>query len=85
MLCFADAISNIVGFFNWAIPGLFFFIFVLSGLQLTDIYNRKIFLPMSGFEPWISGIRSDRSANCATTLCLFSSKSTFSGRIRDPS
>ena len=28
-------------FFNWAIPGLFFFIFVFSGLQLTDNYIQR--------------------------------------------
>ena len=27
-------------------------------------------LPMSGFEPRISGVGSDRSANCATTTAL---------------
>ena len=27
-------------------------------------------MPMSGFEPGISGVGSDRSANCATTTAL---------------
>ena len=49
-------------FFNWAIPGLFYSIFVFSGLA-----DLKILLSMSGFEPRISGVGSDRSANCATT------------------
>ena len=50
-------------FFKWAIPGLFFFIFVFSIVQWVD----KI-LPMSGFEPRNSGVRSDRSANWAKTI-----------------
>ena len=25
---------------------------------------------MAGFEPWISGVGSERSANCATTMSL---------------
>ena len=50
-------------FFNWAIPGLFFFTFILFGLQLTDNQSCS---KMSGFEPQTSGVRSDRSSNCAT-------------------
>ena len=60
-----------------AIPG--FFILIKMGLsrplflyfhlfyivQLTDK-----FLPMLEFELRISGVRSDRSANCATTTAL---------------
>ena len=57
-------------FCNWAIPGLFFFIVVFSGLQLTYNYVSKILLPMSRFEPWISGVGCDHSANCATTTAL---------------
>ena len=45
-----------------------FFIFVFSGLQLTDKFED--FLLMSRFEPQISGFGSDRSANCATTTAL---------------
>ena len=47
------------------IPGLFFFIFVFSIVQLAD----KI-LPMSGLEPRISGVGSDCSTNCTTTTAL---------------
>ena len=47
---------------RWAIPGLYFLIFVLSIVRLVD----KI-LPMSGFEPQISGVRSNHSTNWATT------------------
>ena len=57
-------------FFEWAIPGLFFFIFVLVGSQLTDKYVRCISLPMSGFKPRIPGVGSDRSANCPATTAL---------------
>ena len=56
-------------FFNWAIPGLFFFIFVCSGLQLTYNYV-LILLLLSGFELWISGGGCNRSANCATTMAI---------------
>ena len=48
------------------IPGLFFFIFVFS-IQLTVNIVQFKFLSMTGFEPRTSGIRSDRSTNCATT------------------
>ena len=47
--------------------GPFFFIFVFSIVQLID----KI-LPMSGFELQISGVRSNRSTNWATTTALVS-------------
>ena len=43
---------------RWAIPGLLFFILVFSIVQLAD----KI-LQMTGFEPRISGVGSDRSTN----------------------
>ena len=46
---------------KWAIPGLFFFIFVFS-IQLT-VNVRYKFLPMTGFEPRTSGIGSDCSTN----------------------
>ena len=39
-------------FFTWAIPGLFFFIFVFS-IQLSVNVQYK-FLPMTGFEPQTS-------------------------------
>ena len=38
----------------------FFLIFIFSTF-------RKQMLLMAGFEPGLSGVRSDRSANCATT------------------
>ena len=58
-------------FFKWAIPGLFFFIFVFS-IQLT-VNVRYKFLPMTGFEPRTSGIGSDRSTNWATTTSTYHS------------
>ena len=51
--------------FKWTIPGLFFFIFVFS-IQLIVIVQYKC-LPMTGFEPLISGIGNDRSTNWPTT------------------
>ena len=52
-------------------PCPIFFIFVLSELQLTDMhrYFRKT-MPMLGFEPRISDVGSNRSANCATITAL---------------
>ena len=47
---------------KWAIPGLFFFIFVFS-LQLTVNNVQYKSLPMTGFEPWTSGVGSDHSTN----------------------
>ena len=52
-------------FFKWAIPGLFFFIFVFS-IQLTvgkQLNVRYKSLPMTGFELRTSGVGSDRSTN----------------------
>ena len=48
-------------FKKWAIPSLFFFIFVFS-IQLTVnvLYN---FLPMTGLNAWTSGDGSNRSTN----------------------
>ena len=54
-------------FFKMAIPKLFFFIFVLSNLQLVDII-----LAVSGFEPQIFGIGSGRSTNWSTTTAHLS-------------
>ena len=52
-------------FFMWAIPGLFF------SLCLSFQYNWQSILwknsPMTGFEPWTSGIGSNRPDNWATT------------------
>ena len=47
---------------RWAIPGLFFFIFVFFIVKLVD----KI-MPMPGFEPRISGVGSNRSPDWTTT------------------
>ena len=55
-------------FLKWVITGLFFFIFVFS-IKLT-VYVQYKFLPMTGFQPWTSGIGSDRSTNCDTTTAL---------------
>ena len=62
-LCHAapDVIDVIVIFlnvFNGPFPASFFFIFVFFIVQLVD----KI-LPMSEFEPQISGVGSNLSAN----------------------
>ena len=54
-------------FFKWAILGLFFFIFVFSIIHLVDKLVDKI-LPMMGLKLRISGVRSDRSTNWATTI-----------------
>ena len=40
------------------------FQYTVDSKQMFDINK---FLPMTGFEPWISGIGSDRSTNWATT------------------
>ena len=52
-------------FKKWAIPGLFFFIFVFS-IQLT-VNVQYNFLLMTGFEQQTSGNGSNRSTNWATT------------------
>ena len=52
-------------FKKWAIPGLFFFIFVFS-IQLTVNNVQYKCLPMIGFEPLTSGFGNDRSTNWAT-------------------
>ena len=46
---------------------LFVYFCLLNVVQLTD----NFFLPMFGFEQWVSGVGSDRSANCATTSALW--------------
>ena len=53
---------------KWAIPGLLFFIFVFS-IQLKANVQCK-FLPMTGFELWISVIVSNCSTNWDTTTAL---------------
>ena len=60
---------------KWAIPGLFFFIFVFS-IQLTVNVQYK-FLLMTGFKPQTSGIGSNRSTNWATTTRQVMSRCTF--------
>ena len=53
---------NLSLFKKWANPGLFFFIFVFPIKQLVDKLVDNL-LPMSGFEPRISGAGSGRSTN----------------------
>ena len=50
------------GFLRWAIPDLFFFIFIFSLIQLVDNLVDKI-LPIMGFKLRTSGVGSDRSTN----------------------
>ena len=62
-LTVASKVIWLVGWYSfffkkWANPGLFFFYF-------------RLFNTMTGFEPRISGIGSDRSANWATTTAQF--------------
>ena len=63
-------------------PGLFLIILVNSKFQLTDKYIQDILLPMLGFEPQISGVRSDCSANCATDSAQFQLLTILSLSIR---
>ena len=56
-----NSLVNSASFFKWAIPGLFFFIFVFS-IQLTVNVQYK-FLLMTRFEPRTSGIGSYCSTN----------------------
>ena len=51
-------------------PSLFFLMFVFYELQMANKYLKNTLLPMMEFEPRISGVRSDRSANYATTTAL---------------
>ena len=53
-------VSNVF-FLNGPIPASFLFIFVFS--TVTSKYNQCKILPMTGFEPRISGIGSDGSAH----------------------
>ena len=60
--------------FEWAIPGLFFFILVFPTVSSKNVHSKKN--SMTGFELRISCIESERSVNWATTtlsmcLCLF--------------
>ena len=57
-------------FKKWAIPSLFFFIFIFS-IQLTVNKCFIYILPMTGLELWTSGIRSDRSTWATTTANVF--------------
>ena len=52
---------HMISLLTFAIPGLFFLIFVFSIQLIVNVqYN---FLPMTGFEPRTSGIGSDYSTN----------------------
>ena len=53
-------------FFKWAIPGLFFFIFVFS-IKLT-VNVQYYFLSMTGFKPWSSGVGIKHSTNWVATI-----------------
>ena len=51
---------------------------MMGGIEVMNIlFFKKIgqfkykFLPITGFEPWTSGIRSDRSTNWATTTAHY--------------
>ena len=49
------------------------FFFFFSSFHHNTVGSKQMFyknLAMSGFEPWTSGIGSDRSANWATTTAL---------------
>ena len=57
----------------FTLPNIYFlngpFLFAYFCL-FNSYFNSKHVLPMTGFEPRISGIRSDRSANWATNTAL---------------
>ena len=61
-------------FFLKNVPFPAYFYFYFSSFQYTvdskQMFNIKTFLPMTGFDPWTSGIVSDRSTNWATTTAL---------------
>ena len=50
---------------------LLFITFVFSKLQFTDNNFQNILLLMLGFEPRISGVGSNSSANCTTTMEIY--------------
>ena len=50
--------NSLGAFLNWAMLGIFYFIFIISK-QL--IANKNLL--MTGFEPWIYGVESDGSTN----------------------
>ena len=51
---------------KWTIPGLFFLYFRLfNTVDSEQMFDKS--LPMTGFEPRISGVGGDRSTNWATT------------------
>ena len=64
-IAFTKMVSIYAIFYNWVIPCLFFFIYVLS--TVNSKYIHYIILPMTGFELRTSGIGCDRSTNWATT------------------
>ena len=45
------------GFLNWAIPGLLFFLYFRLSIQFSTQLI-ELFLPMTGIEPRIAGVRS---------------------------
>ena len=47
-------------------PLFFIFVFSIHSWQKTNVQYINKFLPMTGFEPWTSGIGSNRSTNWAT-------------------
>ena len=55
-------------FQQWAIPGICFFMFVVSTSSKQYLFNAQQKMPMNGFEPGSSGIRSVSALNSATTL-----------------
>ena len=67
-ICSSNSTIGKLFFLNGPFSATFSFVFFYSGLQLTDKLHSKtnLCLPMLGFKPRISGVRSDRSANCAT-------------------
>ena len=55
--------------FKWVIPGLFFLYFRLfNTVDCKQMFDKS--LPMTGFEPRISGVGGNRSTNWATTTAL---------------
>ena len=55
--------------FKGPFPASFFFIFFFSlQLTITNVLYKR--LPMTGFELWTSGVRSNHSTNWATTTAI---------------